>query len=464
MNSKYGIRAVTCGLAAAFLLGVQTGYAKVSQEEADQLKNGTLAPTGADPNASADNTIPKWEGGIRTPPAGYKGPPEIYPNIFPDDKPLFTITKENLEQYKDKLSVGHIALFNKYPKTYKMNVYESKRTFGSPDFVYEWNYKNALSAELTNEGNGFKGAAVGIPFPIPKQGVEPVWNHKSRYRGTSGRRWNIQTPVTVSGDYNPSILQEDFSFWYNLPDMTPDKVNNVFVFFMQVRHAPAIIRGEVLLVHETLDQIAEPRKAWLYNPGQRRVRLAPNVGHDNPGTGADGLRTNDQFDVFNGSMERYTWKLVGKKDIYVPYNAGELHQAKYKYKDLVRKGHLNQDPARYELHRVWVVDSEIRPGTSHIYGRRTYYIDEDSSTALAVDVYDKRSQLWRVQEAHTYQSIDPSTADVNMGMISAVEPIYDLQSTRYLLMAMSNEHEEVKPVKYEASYFTTGNMKSLAPK
>ncbi len=464
MNSRSRMRAIGWTAAATLALIAFTGQAKVPQEEADKLKNGTLAPTGADPAANADNTIPKWEGGIRTAPPGYKGPPEIYPDIFPDDKPLFTITKENMEQYKDKLTVGQIAMFNKYPKTYKMNVYESKRTFGNPDFVYEWNYKNALNAELTNEGNGFKGAAVGIPFPIPKEGVEPIWNHKSRYRGTSGRRWNIQTPVTVGGDYNPSVLQEDFSFWYNLPDMTPDKVSNVFVYFMQVRHAPAIIRGEVLLVWETLDQVAEPRKAWLYNPGQRRVRLAPNVGHDNPGTGADGLRTNDQFDVFNGSLERYTWKLVGKKEIYVPYNSAGIHQAKYKYRDLVRKGHMNLDPARYELHRVWVVDSELRPGTSHVYGRRTYYVDEDSATALAVDVYDKRGELWRVQEAHTYQYTDPGSPDVNQGMVSAVEPIYDLQSTRYLLMSLSNEHGEVTSVKYDKEYFTTGNMKAIAPK
>ncbi|MGH8528779.1 MAG: DUF1329 domain-containing protein [Nevskiales bacterium] len=464
MNSKLWVRAAAYSLTAAFALAASASYAKAPPEEADKLKNGTLTPSGADPNANADNSIPKWEGGLRTPPAGYKGPPERFPNVFPDDKPLFTITKENMEQYKDKLSVAHIALFNKYPKTYKMNVYESKRTFANPDFVYEWNHKNALNAELTNEGNGFQGAAIGIPFPIPKEGVDPVWNHKSRYRGESGRRWNIQTPVTVGGDYNPSVLQEDFWFWYNQKDMTPDRVGNLLVYFMQVRHAPAIIRGEVLLVHEMLDQIAEPRKAWLYNPGQRRVRLAPNVGHDNPGTGADGLRTNDQTDTFNGSLERYTWKLVGKKEVYIPYNAGEIHQAKYKYKDLVRKGHLNQDPARYELHRVWVVDSEVRPGTSHIYGRRTFYIDEDSWQMAVVDVYDKRGQLWRAQEAHSLQSINPQSPDINMGTGSILESIYDLQSSRYLLQAMNNEHDETVAISFDKAYFTTGNMKSLAPK
>ncbi len=442
-------------LAAALAFGASAALAKVPQAEADKLKNGTLTPMGAEPGASADGSIPKWDGGLKTPPAAGGR----FANPFPDDKPKFTISAENLAQYKDKLAIGQQALFAKYP-SYKMPVYETRRSAANPDFVYEWNHKNALAAELTNNGNGFIGAAVGVPFPIPQAGVEPIWNHKCRYRGESIQRWNVQAPVTVAGDFNPSIIQEDVLLWYNQKDMTPDKVNNVLAYFMQIRHAPAIIRGEVLLIKETLDQIKEDRDANLYNPGQRRVRKAPNVGHDNPGTAADGLRTNDQLDVFNGSMERYDWKLVGKKEIYVPYNSGELHQTKYKYKDLIKKSHMNQDPTRYELHRVWVVDSTLKAGTSHVYGRRTYYIDEDSWQAVLVDVYDKRNQMWRVQEAHTL----PSLIGGKPALSPAVETIYDIQSTRYLLMALNNEHAETKEVAFALDYFTTGNMKTVAPK
>ena len=64
--------------------------------------------------------------------------------------------------------------------------------------------------------------------------------------------------------------------------------------------APARLAGEVLLVQETLDQSIENRRAWVYNPGQRRVRRAPNVAFDNPGTNSDNLRTSDQFDMYNG--------------------------------------------------------------------------------------------------------------------------------------------------------------------
>lgn len=448
-------------VAAVAMAFLQKSMAKVPVDEADQLKNGVLTPMGAAPGANSDGSIVKWDGGLTQAPASYKGvvngKQTRYTDPFPDDKPTFTITRDNLDQYRDKLSAGQIAMLEKYTE-YKMHVYPSRRTAASPDFVYEWNYKNALSAELTNSGNGFKGAAVGVPFPIPKTGPEPVWNHKSRYHGVGIRRWNDQAPVQTTGEYNLATLQEDILFRYNRPDVTPDTVENLLAYFIQIRHAPSRLRGEVLLVHETLDQLQEERRAWLYNPGQRRVRRAPNVGHDNPGTASDGLRTNDQFDMFNGDLGRYTWKLVGKQELYVPYNSYKIHSDEFKYADIIQPQHINQELARYELHRVWVVDSQLKEGTSHIYQRRLYYIDEDSWQILVVDCYDKRNVLWRLQEAHTAMAYDKPY------LIPALESVYDLQSGRYLLMAMSNEKDEAFEMTFEDSYFTTGNMKKLAPK
>lgn len=449
--------------AAAFaLVFCQSAIAKVPQDEADKLKNGTLTPMGAEPGANAAGSIPKFEGGLTKGPSSYKGIVDgkqtRYTDPFPQDKAKFTITKANVDQYKGNLSPGQLAMFSKYPD-YKMEVYETRRTGAFPDYVYEWNHKNALNAELTNDGNGFAGAAVGVPFPIPKTGPEPVWNHKSRFRGVSIRRWNDQLPVTATGDYTLATLQEDILFRYNNPEVTPDSVNNLLAYFLQIRHAPSRLRGEVLLVHETLDQVAEVRRAWLYNPGQRRVRRAPNVGHDNPGTASDGLRTNDQFDMFNGDLGRYTWKLVGKQELYIPYNSYKIHDDKYSYADITQKGHLNQDLARYELHRVWVVDATLRDGTSHIYKRRVFYIDEDTWQAAVIDCYDTRDQLWRMQEAHTFMAYDKPY------LAPAVESVNDLQSGRYLLMAMNNEKDEMDDrLEFDDNYFTTSNMKNLAPK
>jgi hypothetical protein len=435
----------------AFVFSVSPLHAKVTQQDADKLKN-ELTPTGGERAANKDGSIPAWNGGLAKAPACYKGPGTRYCDPFPEDKPKFTITGQNAQQYKDKLSVGQLAMFQKYPQTYKMNVYESRRTFANPQPVYDATYKNALNAELGGNGEALNNAILGVPFPIPKTGHEPVWNHKTRYRGESIQRWNNQFAVTTAGGYNQVKIREDVLLPYGKTGATPASMNNVLIYFLQIVTAPARLAGTITLVHETADQIKEPRRAWQYNPGQRRLRRAPNVGYDNPGTAADGLRTNDQTDTYNGAMDRYTWKIVGKKEMYIPYNSYGLHSEKHKYSDIMKKGHINQDLPRYELHRVWIVDSTTKPGTTHIYKRRTFYVDEDSWQIVLVDIYDRRDQLWRWQEAHTVMAQD-------IFALSPIgETIYDLQSLRYLSQAFNNEDPEniVKP--FDEDYFAPANV------
>lgn len=450
-------------LAVSFSAAVLTALslpaiAKVSQQEADRLGK-ELTPLGAERAANAKGTIPEWTGGLLEGPSNYKGR-EVNDRLrdpYPNDKPLYTITAQNVEQYKHLLPEGHLKLFELYPNTYKMPVYPSRRTAASPQFVYDATKKNALQAELGGGGEALVNAITGIPFPIPKSGFEPIWNHKVRYRGLAGRRWNVQFAVTQGGDYNAVKLREDVYFPYSSPDATPEGLDNVILYFLQVITDPPRLAGTITLVHETMDQVAEPRRAWQFNPGQRRLRRAPNVGYDNPGNGSDGLRTNDQTDMFNGAMDRYTWKLVGKREMIIPYNAYKLHSDEYKYRDIIQPGHINQDLTRYELHRVWVVDSETKEGTSHIYKRRVFYVDEDSWGIALVDVYDKRDELWRFQEAHFIQGYHPT----NPVSGTAGETIYDLQSGRYLVQAVNNEEEESYQAEWDTSYFNPGSVSKL---
>ena len=446
--------AASAGLLAVVLCGPAT--AKVDAAKAETLKS-TLTPTGGEKAGNKDGSIPAWDGGLKAAPAGFGGAGKRYVDPFPGDKPKFTITKDNVAQYKDKLTAGQQALFAKYA-TYKMNVYETRRTFANPQNVYDATFKNATSASLGGNGEVLQGAIVGLPFPIPASGQEVMWNHKVRYRDTSVRRWNNQFAVTTAGDYNLVKIQEDAKFTYSYPNATPEGLNNVSVYFLQMTMAPARLAGTILLVHETMDQIKEARRAWQYNPGQKRLRRAPNVGYDNPGTASDGLRTNDQLDVFNGAMDRYEWKLLGKKEMYVPGNSYVLHDAKYKYKDIVKKGHMNQDLPRYELRRVWVVDSNLKKGTSHIYKRRTFHVDEDAWQVAAVDIYDNRDQMWRVQEAHTVMAYDKPY------LLPVGETVYDLQSARYLVMALNNEDAETMSKEFDETYFDPANVSKLATK
>ncbi len=438
-------------IALALLLTGAPSLARVTPQEAERLKTD-LTPVGAERAGNRDGSIPAWEGGLTSAPPCYKGEGTRYCDPFPEDKPLFTISAANAQQYKDLLSVGQLAMLQKYPQSYKMAVYPSRRPFANLPYIYEATYQNALKASLGGSGEALVDAVVGVPFPIPKTGHEPIWNHKTRYRGTSLQRWNNQFAVTTAGGYNQVKIREDVTFPYSEKGATPAGLNNVIIYFLQVVTAPARLAGTITLVHETMDQVREPRRAWQYNPGQRRLRRAPNVGYDNPGTAADGLRTNDQTDTFNGATDRYTWKIVGKKEMVVPYNSYKLHDSRYKYKDIIQKGHINQDLPRYELHRVWVVDAVTKPGTTHIYKRRTFYLDEDSWGIVLVDVYDRRDQLWRFQEAHPFLDYDKGV----MGTVG--ETIYDLQSNRYLAQAFNNEDPENGEKNFGAEYFAPANV------
>lgn len=441
-------------LSAAILMASGLAQAAVPASEAAQI-GSSLTPMGAEKAGNAAGTIPAWDGGLTKSPAGHKEGGH-YPDPFAGEKPKFEISAANAGQYAANLTPGQMALLKKYP-TWKMRVFPTHRTAAYPQAIYEATKANATRVNLAAGGNGFTGTSAGVPFPIPKTGVEPIWNHITAYRGETFSINTNQVAVTREGDYTPVRFEYEYDFHYNnLKKSEGEREKNKLTNFLQTVTAPARLAGQVLLVHEYLDQNANPRQAWSYNPGQRRVRLAPNVAYDNPGVAADGLRTNDDFTLFNGATDRYDWKLVGKKEIYVPYNSYQLNSDKYKISDVVRPGHVNPDLARYELHRVWVVDSTLKAGTSHIYSRRTFYLDEDSWTILAVDKYDGRGQLWRVAEQHPIQFYDLP------GIGPGVEVHHDLQSGRYLAMGMTNEEPKVYTrIKRDAADFSPSGLRGI---
>jgi len=427
---KAGIRPLLAG--SALLASALCASAAISAADAARLGQD-LTPLGGEKAGNAAGTIPAWDGGITTPPAGYT-PGMHHPDPFAADAVKFTITGANADQYADKLSAGHLALLKAYP-TYKMPVYPTRRSAANPQRIYDATKANATTASLTEGGNGITGSVVGIPFPIPQNGLEVIWNHLTRYRGVSAKRTISQAAPQRNGSYTLVDFSDDFLFNYVREGITEKDLDNVLIYFTQAVTAPARLAGSILLVHETMDQVKEKRRAWIYNAGQRRVRGAPSVEYDNPGTAADNMRTSDQFDMFNGAPDRYEWKLVGKKEMYVPYNSYKLHSDSLKYDDILKPLHINQDLTRYELHRVWVVDATLKPGTSHIYSRRTFYIDEDSWQILAVDQYDGRGQLYRVSEAHCINYYDALT------FWSTLEVHTDLIAGRYLAIGLDNQNK-----------------------
>ena len=406
--------------------------AKVSPEEAAKLGT-TLTPLGAVMSANAAGTIPAWTGGLNSKNSTKSEDSGRPAHPFPADKPLMVITSANYSDYKNNLSPGQIAMFEKYAD-YKMPIYKSKRTAAYSDNLYGVIKKNATTAELVQSGNGIINFDTAIPFPIAKNGSEVIWNHITRYRGGTAKRFLTTIPVQSNGSFVP-VKMNDQLVWpeFLKEGRDADKDDNILFYYLQEITAPARLTGTALLVHETIDQVKEARKAWVYNAGQRRVRRAPNVAYDGPGAGTDGLRATDNYDMYNGAPDRYDWKLIGKKELYIPYNSYNLLDTNAKYEDLIEEGHLNADYLRYELHRVWQVEATLKEGARHIYAKRTFFIDEDTWGASVIDHYDGRGELWKLSEAHNIQFYDVDTPWM------VAETLYDLNSGRYLVTGLSNE-------------------------
>ena len=423
----------TGALALSLLAG--SVMAAVSPEEANQLGTN-LTPLGAEKAGNADGSIPAWTGGLPTDAASVTN--GFLADPFPGEKPLFVITAANAAQYKDKLSPGQLAMFKRYAETYKIPVYTTHRSAAVPPAVFEAAKKSALNTQPIDGGNGLNNFAASryYAFPIPKTGVEVLWNHITRYRGGNARRQVIQATPQTNGSFTPVQFEDEVAFPTDMSGLEPSKSENILLYFKQKVTAPSRLAGNVLLVHETLDQVKEPRLAWIYNAGQRRVRRAPQVAYDGPGTAADGMRTSDNFDLFSGAPDRYDWKLIGKKEMYIPYNSYRLDSTELKYEDVLKAGHINQDLTRYELHRVWEVEATLKSGERHIYAKRHLYFDEDSWQLALADHYDGRGQLWRVGEGHAEYHYKQQVS------VYTLEALYDLIAGRYIALGMRNEEKQ----------------------
>lgn len=420
------IKAIAC---SACLLA-----ASLSADEAltdTQRLSTELTPVGAIRSGNGAGSIPAWTGGVSEPPAGYV-PGAVHVNPFAGEKPLFRLDISTLEQHADHLTPGQLAMLRKYGDSYYLDVYPTHRSAAFPQRIYDKTVANAETGQLTGDGEGVLNVAEGFPFPIPENGRELIWNHKLRFRGLSSVRGINLINATARGDYQKVSIRIKVLSQYQQPGATLESIDNRLLYLLQTIESPARLSGTLLLVHESVNQAAQPRMAWIYNPSQRRVQRAPNVAYDNPSAATDGLAVSDMADMFNGAMDRFEWALTGRREIYVPYNAYRAHAADSEYEGMVLPGHLDPSKMRYELHRVWVVEARLRDGVRHINARRTFYLDEDSYQILMAEHYDKQGELWRFSEAHPIVYYE-----VPM-LWTSIESHHDLQSGRFVSYRVDN--------------------------
>ena len=387
----------------------------------------SLTPFGAIQAGNSAGTIPPWTGGIPTPPADFKNS-SAHPDPYAGEKKLFSISASNMAQYSAQLTPGIAAMLREYPN-FRLDIYPSHRSFAAPKAILDAAIANAGTARLAADGNSVVGATTTIPFPIPQSGLQAVWNHLLRWRGYQAHFTSYAASPSAGGDY--TLIKNDTSllFPYDLGGSSDQGYNTLY---MIKALEPPLYAGGMTVARDHVDPGAHPREAWIYSPGEQRVRRAPEVNFDTPNPQADSLITDDDLDLFNGSPERFDWKLLGRRELYVPYNDYDFVSPVHDYAEILKPQVINPDLMRWELHRVWVVQATLKPGAHHIYAKRVFYYDEDSWEGLLADQYDRRGQLWRVASGAPicYYEVPMISNGANI--------FYDLQARRYHVRGMRN--------------------------
>jgi len=440
-------------LATALALCLCAGalQAAVSEEEAKQIGT-TLTSFGAEKAGNKEGTIPPYTGGLTTPPPNYQPGSGWRPDPFPQDKPLFSINAKNMDKYADKLTDSTRELMRKYPD-YRIDVYPTRRTVAYPKSVLDNSAKNATRCTTSEEGLALaQGCKGGIPFPIPKTGYEAMWNHMLNYTGIAREGQYQVWLVNAAGQ---PTMTTDAKAWIEYPYYDPEeKQVGAYYRFRVEQVAPARQAGILTMIWDHMNQVETGRRAWTYSPGQRRVRTAPDFAYDTPSDATGGALHFDMINLFTGKMDRFDFKLVGKKEVFMPYNN---YKAVFETKpeDQMGPRFLKPEVLRWELHRVWVVEATLKPGKRHVFQKWTFYWDEDNAGYGMTDSWDAAGKLFKSQmslNVQFYESLVPN-AETTL--------IHDFATGVYALLSRPSPTSPgltVSPKRKPSSFFTAEAM------
>jgi Protein of unknown function (DUF1329) len=433
------LRSLLLATGLCLLLASTAPAADWPQPGVEALGGPDFTPLGAERGGNADGSIPPWTGGLQSPPASYvPGRHETDP--WPGDEVLYTVTSDNAEQYADLLSPGQRALLAAYPDTWRLPVYQTRRSAAYPDWVYQGVIDNGRRFAKADLQATYELARIGSPFPVPRNGEQVMWNHNLRWRALRVQSDLARAAVTPAGHYTLVLGVSDIAFPYGTQDVTPFSTEhpNLLLAVKARFIAPSLLANDAFLALEPIDHRVSPRASWAYLDALRRVVRQPRLAYHQPATNTDSLRTVDDFELFNGATDRFEWTLLGKREMLIPYNAYRLHSDALKPDDIVRPGHINPEYARYERHRVWVVEGRLKPDARHVYSRRVFYLDEDSWQVAVSESYDLEGKLWRVAEAHI---LNFYTVPVPLATLYVY---HDLKERRYLLDGLDNQRAPLR--------------------
>ncbi|MBD8561850.1 DUF1329 domain-containing protein [Pseudomonas fluorescens] len=395
--------------------------AAVTPEEAIKLGGPELTETGAIKSGNADGSIPPYSG--EKPPTA-KAPASagkfIWGDPYADEKPLFVIDSKNMDQYASKLSEGQKVLLKRYP-TYRIEVFPTHREAVIPDYVAKNTPKCSTTAQLVGDNNGIIGAASCIPFPLPKNGYEAMWNAalavEAPYEKYDYKGWLVDSSGNLNQVAGATMYHEN-DYWN--PNVKEPRYSQRLV---NANTYPPAKAGNKDLRWRPMRMDQEEPRAWAYLTGQRRVRLAPEFTYDTVATNFGGMLVFDEINTFDGKMDRFDFSNLAIKEMIVPFHTQKTHfQPAEK---ILLKNHPEPSSIRWELRRVLVVDAPRKAGQRHAYKRKVFYIDQDSWRFVLYDSFDDGGSIYRTAVDLPYTR--PETQSVN----STSQVMFDLTKGTY---------------------------------
>jgi hypothetical protein len=418
-------------MAGASAAALKLGMPRANATADPSLLTTTLTPLGSERAGNADGSIPAWTGGFSTLPAGWQ-PGQSIPDFFADEQPVMVINASNMAEHADRLAEGTMAMMTKYG--FSIKVYPTHRTACAPQWVYDNIALNVTRAQPSPKGIswGFVNAYGGIPFPIPDTsdpllaGGQIVWNTNVKWWGYSFESTPYSIVVNNGSPTVSAYSQQHTVFPYYDQNGSLETFNGLASKQIAMQLAPANIRGQQIDAWNYTEPAVNAEQVWEVLQGQGRIRKAPEVSFDTPSQFLDGVANYDEYYGFSNSLEKYNWRYITKKEMYVPYNCNGLANSPYQPALLTR--FINPDLVRWELHRVWQVEATLAPGERNVLARRMLYVDEDTFIITHTDAWDANGNLFHVN--HVFNWVRPDAP----GAIYMNNCVNNMQTNDYAVM------------------------------
>jgi hypothetical protein len=394
--------------------------------------------SGAERSGNADGRIPKSPERTDQPLPGWKpGASREQFSLYAKEIPLQIIAQNNVNQFEKMLSPGAIALLKSKPG-YTMPVYPTHRSCGLPALVAENTLRFQGKAHIARNGWSIEDATLpSIPFPHPRTGSEALWNFLVQYQGLGVEWSNGKSYLSPrSSDADPITYSWHARTYYPWAEGKSVPVGDMKAATTISYRSPAAMSGQAVLQRFYFDK---PAESYYYFPGQRRMRRMANYAYDAPLIGFEKTYPSDAGSVFNGNPDRFEWVLKGKRELYVPYNALNITDKDAQGESIFGNKFISAKVRRYELHRVWVIEGNLRPGMRHSTPHKVIYLDEDSWSAVAGEDYDADGAIVRYKEAAAIPIWE-------LGSCSSLFTftLYDFVQDRYVRDGYISDERELK--------------------